>query len=216
MGGRSPFDAGGCGEPYTLRPMHVLARLQGFGAIVLPKAPYRIARVPDAPETRLRIAHGERSEVVDVTEAGAIEVADITRGDGAERWRIETTVMTCAWPAGFDLASDPEERSPFLLLGPGDAMVWLSGPVDREQTQPIESLAVDGQTIRAVAQSGERERIDVDYTIGGERWWQRRYVVPWTKTDDIVVTGQARPETEELTALAVDLVERSLEPTRTE
>lgn len=188
--------------------MHVLARLQGFGVLVLSKAPYRIGRVPDAPETRLRIAHGERSEEVDVSEPreGLTELADVTRGDSAERWRIETTVLTCAWPAGFDLASDPEERSPFLLLGPNDAMVWLSGPVDREQTQPIESLAVSGQTIRAVAQSDDRERIDVDYTIDGDRWWQRRYVVPWTETQDVVVTGQARPATEELTALATDLV----------
>jgi hypothetical protein len=193
--------------------MHVLARLQGFGVIVLPKAPYRIARSLEGPETELRIIHGDGSEVVDVTEGEhATELADISPGDARERWRIETTVATCAWPPGFDLSSDPDGLSPFLLLGPGDAMVWLSGPVPREKAQPIEKLATPDQKVRAVAEAEGRERIDVDYEVEGEAWWQRRYVIPWGEAKALVISGQARAETEELTALAVDLIERSLEP----
>lgn len=194
--------------------MHVLARLQGFGVIVLPKAPYRIARVADAPETELRITQGDESEVVDVTEVreGLTDLADISRGDAAERWRIETEAMSCAWPLGFDLASDPDGLSPFLLLGPNDALVWLAGPLAAEKTRPIEQLAAEGQAIREVAHSDDRERLDVDYEADGERWWQRRYVIPWTESESVVISGQSRPSTEELTALAVDLIERSLEP----
>ena len=197
--------------------MHVLARLHGFGVVVVPKAPYRIGRVPDAPDTRLRIAHGDRSEAIDVADGPAVtDLADVTAGDPAPRWRIETSLTSCAWPLGFDLASDPDGLSPFLLLGPEDAMVWLAGPLAREKTQPIEKLVAEGQRVRAVAHSGDCERIDVDYEVEGEGWWQRRYVVPWTDTETIVVTGQARAATEELTALAVDLIERSIEPYRSE
>jgi len=197
---------------YT-RGVEEVVRLQGFGVVVVPTAPYRIGRAADGPETLLRIDTGERSETLDVTAPGArSELVALSPGDPAERWRIETAVTSCAWPLGFELASDPDGLSPFLLLGPGDAMVWLAGPLASEKTQPIEKLVAEGQTVRAVAESGGRERIDLDYEVGGERWWQRRYVIPWTDGETLVASGQARSATEELTSLALDLVERSLEP----
>lgn len=181
---------------------------------MLPKPPYRIERV-DEP-TRLRIQHGDQSAVIDVSEptkGSATELADIEPGDGGERWYVETTVCSCAWPEGFALASDPE-GSPFLLHGPEEAMIWLAGPLDRSRTTPIEKLATSDQTIRAVGEADGRERIDLEYTFEGERWWQRRYVVPWGEDQAIVITGQARSTTELLTSAAVDLVEASLAPAR--
>ncbi len=195
--------------------MHVLARLQGFGATVLPKAPYRFERVPDGPPSRLRILHGEQADVVDIAEAlpGPVtELADIDRGDPAERWHIETSICSCAWPEGFALQSDPE-YPPFLLIGPEGAMIWLAGPLDRARTTPIEKLATSDQTVRAVGQADGRERIDLEYTFEGERWWQRRYVIPWGEGRAIVISAQARSTTELLTAAAIDLVEATLAPT---
>jgi len=198
--------------------MRAPTKLHGFGAIVEPEAPYRIGRVDGEPETTLRIVHGAGTTVIDVAailrEDATTDLADITAGDPMERWRIETTDATCAWPEGFDLASDPDDLSPFLLLGPDDSMVWLAGPVDRATVEPIENLAGEGQRVRAVAEAGDHERIDLDYEADDEAWWQRKYVVPWDDGQAIVITGQARSAMEELTALAVDLVERSLEPHR--
>lgn len=194
--------------------MHVSARLQGFGATVLPKAPYRIEHVSDAPPTQLRIHHGDQSGLVDVSAAlkGQItELADIEPGDGGERWYVETTAFSCAWPLGFALMSDPD-YSPFVLVGPEESMIWLAGPLDRSRTSPIEKLATPDQIVRAVGQAGDRERIDLEYTFEGERWWQRRYVVPWGNEKAVVISGQARSTTELLTAAAVDLIEASLSP----
>lgn len=199
--------------------LHVVdaqARLQGFGAIVVPKAPYRLERVEDAPDTTLRILREDRSEVVDVRELArgeaTTDLADVSEGDPRQSWRIETGVVTCAWPQGFALSWDPDELSPFLLLGPDDAMIWLAGPVDQAKTTPIEKLVVEGQTVRAVAEAGANERIDVDYVIDGERWWQRKYVIAWDEGQALVITAQARVEVEELTAAAVDAIEASLAP----
>lgn len=196
--------------------MHVLARLQGFGAIVLPDVPYRIERVADAPETTLRITSGETTEIVDVRDAvrGDVKtgVANVTGGDERGEWRIETSVFACAWPRHFALSSDPDEISPFLLFGPNDAMIWVAGPVDRAKATPIEKLATEDQTIRAVAEAGDNARIDVDYEHDDETWWQRRYVLAWGDAHVLVVTAQARAADEEPVRLAVDAVEASIAP----
>ena len=196
--------------------MHVLARLQGFGVIVLPKAPYRIERIEGEPDTRLRIFHGEQSGVVDVREVvrgeERTELADISEGDPRQSWRIETGVVTHDWPHGFALSSDPDELSPYVLFGPDDAMIWIAGPVDRARTTPIEKLVAEEQTVRAVAQAGDNERLDVDYVIDDEPWWQRRYVLAWGEGRALVLTAQARAATEETAAEAVDAIERSIAP----
>ena len=181
----------------------------------MPKAPYRIERVPGAPPSRLRIVRGERSEVIDMGDAEAIERAaellDISQGEPRPSWRIETDAMSCAWPAGFALCSDPDELSPFVLFGADDAMIWIAGPVERAKVTPIEELADEGQTIRAVAQAGERERMDLDYVVDGEPWWQRKYVMPWGTDEALVLTGQARMRGEENTSAAVDAIEATIE-----
>ncbi len=106
---------------------HVLARLSGLGLVVTPHPRYRIDRVDGAAETMLRVARGSTSGIVDVAAIARgeseSELPDVTPGPNAAGWRIETSVLTCAWPQGFALAHDPDGISPFLLLGPRDAML---------------------------------------------------------------------------------------------
>lgn len=198
------------------RSMHTPARLQGHGVIVVPRAPYRVERVPEASETMLRIGSGEESAMLDVRDVlrgtVATDLADVTAGATRREWRIETSVGSCVWPRGFALSSDPDERSPFLLLGPNDAMVWIAGPVERGKAIPIERLVTEDQVIRAVAEAGDDARIDVDYSYDGEPWWQRRYVLAWNEEHVVVLTGQARSTEEAETCAAVDAIEASISP----
>ena len=197
--------------------MQARPRLHGFGLTVVPVAPYRIELAAVAPTTRLRLIGVDQTETLDVRDvlAGACttELAEVRGGDPRERWTIETAVARCAWPEGFALCSDPDGLSSFLLHGPGDALIWLAGPLDQAKTLPVEKLADDEQTIRAVAQTGDDHRIDLDYEVDGERWWQRRYVRAWAEDRTLLISAQARAEAEPLTGAAVDLVEATLEPT---
>ena len=202
--------------------MHTLARLAGFGVIVTPRAPFRLDRVDGAATPSvLRIGGDGGGRVVDpraLLDAPDPEApVDVFPGDAAEAdWWIETGFVRCRWPAGFGLASDPEERCPFLLLGPEETMVWLEGPFPREKATPIEKLVAPGQTLRAVAEADDAARVDIDYEHDGEPWWQRRYAIAVDTDKVLLATGQARRRHEELVRAAVDLVEHSLERTPTE
>ena len=179
-----------------------------------PHAGYRIERVAGGPETTLRIARGAASGVIDLAAQAHGEVqselAEISPGGRSGAWRIETAAFACGWPFGFAIVEDPDALSAFLLVGPNDAMIWVAGPLARTRATPIENLADDGQTVREVAAAGEDARIDLDYTIDDEAWWQRRYAVVWTPGDVLVVSAQARRTDEGATRVAVDLVAQSL------
>lgn len=188
------------------------ARLTGFGVSVRADEPYRIERIADAPETALRLWRAEASVDVDVL-AGS-DLVEILPGPARAGWAIETPELVCVWPPGLALVSDPDGVSPFLLLGPGESLVWISGPVARERAWPIESLAAEGQKVRAVAETegGGDARIDLDYVEDGELWWQRRYVRDWGAGQVLVLSAQARAGDEDAMRTALDLVEASLAP----
>lgn len=190
-------------------------QLTGHGVVVRPRAGYRIERVDGGADTTLRIARPGESRVIDAIaqrDDGRVRsLADVLSGARGGPWRIETSLVTCAWPHGFAVVEDPDGVSPFLLVGPNDAMIWVSSPIARARATPIESLADDGQTVRAVAQAGEDARIDLDYEIDDEAWWQRRYVLVWSPEHALVVTAQALRQGEDLARAAVDLVAHSLE-----
>lgn len=199
----------------------VFARLSGHGLLVAPRPHYRIDRVAGAPDTTLRIADASGEEIVDLPLVARGErtcaKADVHRGPRTGPFRIETGISTCAWPRDFALSHDPDEISPFLLLGPREAMIWIAGPLAREKVTPIEKLVEGSQSVRAVAEAKGASRIDVDYDHDGERWWQRRYVVAFGDPEHdtaLVITGQARAEDEAVTSAAVDEIERTLTPYR--
>lgn len=188
---------------------HVLARLHGHGKIVLPFPGYRIER--EAGQLVLRVEREGRSGTVDVASPSG-DLCDVETGTLTGPWRVETRLYRCAWPEGFALAADPTDRSPFLLLGPDGSMIWIDGPVDASRATPIEKLAAPGQTVRAVAEAADAARIDLDYVDEGVRFWQRRYVLPWSDDRALVPCAQARAENEKLVSAALDLVEQTLEP----
>lgn len=191
-------------------------RLSGHGVVVIVHAPFRVERTGVA--TALRVVGEKGEELVDVAAVARGEaksrLVDVLDGGPQTAFRVETDHASCAWPEGWALASDPDELSPFLLMGARDAMIWLAGPVARDKALPIEKLADEGQRVRAVADRGGDARIDLDYVEAGEPWWQRRYVVRFDDSRVLVLTAQCRATDEETVRPAIDAVEVSLVPHR--
>lgn len=195
-------------------------RLSGFGVTVVPRVPFRIERVADSPETTLRVWSAERESTVDVDairrgEAPIDDALEVSEGDEGRGWRIETDVFSCSWPRGFALSSDPDELSTFLLVAANDAMLWISGPLAREKVLPIDQLADEDQTVRAVAETAAGDaRLDLDYVLEGELWWQRRYVIAWDEGQALVLSAQSKASDEEWVRDAIDELETSIDRTR--
>ncbi|MGZ3424111.1 MAG: hypothetical protein ACXWUG_00890 [Polyangiales bacterium] len=166
--------------------MHV--RLRGNGLLVIPKGKFRFER--DAVKTS-----GDDVEVLPAP--------------GAGEWRIETPSFSIAWPRGFAIADDPDELSPFLLHGDRDALIWTAGPLPKEKVLPVEKLVDEEQRVRAIADAGDDVRIDLDYVVDGEPWWQRRYLrkVPGGM---LVLSAQARAADEDEVRPAIDLLDATL------
>lgn len=193
-----------------------LARLVGHGAIVLPKPGHRIDR-DRGLEGVLHVTTEAGRESVDVAavlrgdaSTAALEIAPGPRGE----WRVVTDAYTCPWPPAWSFADDPDGISPFLFLGARDALIWIAGPLPRAKVTPIEKLAAEGQTIRAVAEAGDNARIDLDYEVDGEPWWQRRYALAFGDDAAVVVSGQARRADEDAVRAAIDDVADRLAPYR--
>lgn len=192
-----------------------IAWLHGHGKIVRPALDCRVERGEDDPILLLERA-GVR-ETIDVrSDAIASELCTVEPGTRQGAWRIEASGFACVWPIGFALVADPDSISPFLLLGPGESMIWINGPLERGRAMPIEKLAAPEQRVREVAEAagGVAARLDLDYEEEGERWWQRRYVIEWAASEGrvVIVSAQARPLEEPAVRAAVELVERTLEP----
>jgi len=140
---------------------------------------------------------------------------EVIPSPGASEWRIDLGAYSFAWPEGFELTDDPGELSPFLLAGPRGALIWVAGPLARDQVMPIEKLVDEDQRVRAVADAGDGARIDIDYVVDAEPWWQRRYVrfvpaEPGGPDRALVLSAQARAADEDAVREAIDLVERTL------
>lgn len=191
------------------------ARLSGHGAFVIPRPGYQLARVDGGPASSLRVTYREESQLVEIggTEPISEQLLEVLADPSSAAWRIQTDTFACAWPAGFVLADDPDELSAFVLAGENGALIWVSGPMPAERALPIENLADEDQTVRAVADEGENARIDLDYVLDSEPWWQRRYVLRWDG-EVLVVSGQARALDEEWVCVALEELTGSLTPTR--
>ena len=175
---------------------------------MVPFPGFRIER--ESGDLVLRVERIGGAGIVDVSSPSG-ELVDVETGTHPGAWRIETTVFSCRWPEGFALAHDPSAMSPFLLLGPADAMLWIDGPIQAARATPIEKLAAPGQNVREVRESADAARIDLDYLEDGVRFWQRRVVVRWSEEKVLVLSAQAPKASEKLAQAALDLVERTLE-----
>jgi hypothetical protein len=170
-------------------------RIRGRGLLVIPNGSFRF----------------ERDEVP----TASTERVEVLAAPASLEWRIETDTCSIAWPAGFALANDPDELSPFLLHGPGDALLWIAGPLPRDKVLPVEKLVTEDQRVRAIADAGDDVRIDVDYIVDDgdepEPWWQRRYVRV-TPQGAFVLSAQAHARDEDVVRAAIDEIERTFAP----
>ena len=190
--------------------------LVGHGALLIPRAGFRLEHVEGAADSTVRVTYGDESALLDVRapDASASPLAEVLPGPQTRAWRIETTSYVCALPLGFVLADDPDGFSPFVLDGPEGALVWVSGPMPRDRALPVENLIDEGQTVRGVADAGDNVRVDLDYVFEGEPWWQRRYILAWGKDDVLVLSAQARALDEDTVRVAIDGLVETIAPSQ--
>ena len=194
-------------------PPRSRARIAGHGLLIAPHEGYQLERLDVGSESALRLTYGNESHVF----AAALDspespLAEVAPGPAMRLWRIETDTFGCSWPRGFTLADDPDGLSAFVLSAASGALLWVSGPMPRERTFPVEKLADEGQHIRAIADEGENVRIDLDYVFEGEPWWQRRYVLVWGAETVLVLSAQAKALDEETASAALDELVQSIAP----
>lgn len=202
---------------------HVYARLAGFRHRIVPVPPYSIARV--AGDASIRVATADRkgatsAALIDVS-GGALriqiqgasrllsDVCDILDGPDDPGWTIETSPWSCAWPEGFEIVS-PEDNGPipFYLVGPGDAAIFVQGPVAPSRFPSAESLVARGQTLRASRATPSGFRVLLDYAVEGRPWSQQLETVLLAQDRLVVVTAQSpAPSPPDLLAAAQRVAE---------
>ena len=176
---------------------HVLARVSGFGWTILPYAPFACERLGEdvivvSHETRrARIAFASGTPVIELGEGteSIHQVADIVRGPGWNHWRIETTVFTLRWPAGFALWSSGQAPG-FDLLGPAQTMIYLQGPVLASRLPPLADMHAADQSVIAQGETW----VELAYEHEGAEWRQRHQIAALGEYR-LVLTGQG-PEAE--------------------
>lgn len=184
---------------------HMFARITGFGLIVVPVWPYRVELVASDPGALLVtrtnpvrqsvvVRGGRENPVADLGEGveALDDVAQVMRGPEEREWRIETSLYSVSWPAGFALEPPADDgQSVFDLHGPDQSLIWVQGPFDRADLPDIEALAAPGQTLAGVASQGGVEAVELAYDHDGVAWNQRHYLVPFAGAQVLAVTAQA-------------------------
>ncbi|MCI0574280.1 MAG: hypothetical protein L0Y66_26410 [Myxococcaceae bacterium] len=113
-------------------------------------------------------------------------------GPDTPHWTLETSLFRCRWPEGLVLASTEEGApAPFELLGPQGAVLFLQGPLGREQLPALEEMVSPGQQVLGTGTLGEAPYVDVAYTHEGRAWRQRHVVLALGGTHVLVLTAQA-------------------------
>ncbi len=219
---------------------HVYARLTGFGWTLLPLAPFRFERVDGRERTVLAIhdpGDGPRRATINLGGAKPIvhlgertsdlgEVLDLIPGGGCDHWRIETTVFTARWPSGFALASPPGPGmpSPFDLLGPDGALIYVQGPLPRRDLRGLDRIAAPDQVIRRHGRSAGRSWwppgwavrhpgwswVELEYRHEGSPWRQVYRLADLGGGYACVVTKQAPEQWAEWTDQAAEEVAASI------
>ncbi len=205
---------------------HVYARLSGFGWILVPRAPFRVERLPGRPRSLLArhdSPAGPRQATISLEEARPVvelgsdtaalnEVLDLLEGPVRDHWRIETTVFTARWPESFALTSAPSPGPPFDLHGPDGALVFVQGPIGPARLPALTAMAGPGQKVKRHGSSPGWGWVELEYTHEGIRWRQTHRVLEDGHGYALVVTAQTPERWAELTDAAAEVVAGSLRP----
>jgi hypothetical protein len=170
---------------------HVMARLAGYGVVLVPYWPYTFARSDAAPDAVLVTnwrEDGPATALVDPADPhSAPGIVDVGPGPDHPFWAIETSNFDVAWPYHFDIEST---MPPYCLVGEHDASISVQGPV--HITDP-DVLIAAGQTVVARrTMRGDVRVIEVAYEHDGEQWWQGLYLLPRKGGRVLVFTAQSR------------------------
>lgn len=205
---------------------HVFISLSGFGVTLVPIWPYGFARSPYAPDA-VAVSHWADDELrmatlvlppdgsaPDVTLIGAEsvdEVVEVKDGPAERVWRIETSLYSVEWPAGFEISAPPANTgAPFDLTGPDEAMIFAQGPLDQEMIPAPAAMAGPGQTIVEQRSEPEFDAIDLDYEHEGGPWRQSHYIVACDAERKLVITAQSPAVHAATTRAAAESAARSV------
>jgi hypothetical protein len=130
-------------------------------------------------------------------------------GPDMDHWTVETSLYRCAWPEGLTLSSTEEGApAPFEFRGPAGSVIFVHGPIPREELPPLEEMVWPEQRIVGRGELGAFPFIDVAYTHEERSWHQRHVVLPLTARNVLVLTAQAQdPEMPRLLEQTRELVE---------
>ncbi len=204
---------------------HVLARLTGFGLVLIPIWPYTFQRSSRTPGTVTvtrwegQTAHTATvtgpadAPSINLTGAQAVdEVVDILPGPTEPLWRIETSLYLVEWPEGFTIDSPPanDATSPFYLRGPEDALIYIQGPYPPDQIPPLNETAAPGQQVIDHQHGPDFEVVELTYQHEGVDWHQTHHLVPLNDTLAVIVTTQSPATQAPQTRLAATSMGRSV------
>lgn len=187
---------------------HVFARLAGHGRVLMPHWPYKFERHPTEPET-VRVVRGTADGPVwlVVRPGDPIEphdAVDVEPGPEHAYWEIQTSVLSLRWPGGFTVESprDEDDTTPFLLHGPGEALIHPQGPVPKERVADLDSLVAPDQTVLSRGDGF----IELTYEHDGDQWWQAYRLLPYREDRILVLTAQSLRTHADQTRAALDLI----------
>lgn len=203
---------------------HVYARLSGFGWILLPLAPFQLQGSSDKPR-RILARHdslqGPRQAAVTLEgnsptvelgkdTAALEEVLDMMEGPDLDHWRIETSVYTCGWPAGFTLTSNNESARPaFFLKGPDAALLFVQGPFAITRLPSLSDMVGPGQKLRRQGRSARGGWVELEYQHENRPWLQTHRLIEDVQEEVFVVTAQTPETGASLTDTAAEEIVRS-------
>jgi hypothetical protein len=168
-----------------------MARLAGYGVVLVPYWPYTFARSDAAPGAVLVTnwrEEGPATALVDPAEPQSVPgIVDVSPGPDQPFWAIETSYFDVAWPFRFDIEST---MPPYCLVGENEASISTQGSasaLDPETLIAAGQTVVDRRTMR-----GDVQVIEVTYEHEGEQWWQGHYLLPRKGGRVLIFTGQSR------------------------
>ncbi|MEV4637786.1 hypothetical protein AB0J80_10570 [Actinoplanes sp. NPDC049548] len=197
---------------------HVLARLSGFGLVLLPHWPYSFEREREGSDA-VRVTRWTPSGPVQaVVEPGQrvdpTDAMDVEPGSDLPYWQIETSVFCARWPADFTLESprDTGDRTPFYLQGPGEATIFPQGPVPKARLASPDALVAPYQTVvaRRTDDNGVTV-VELTYEHDDKLWWQAHWVLPFRGDQLVVLTAQSLESSSERARKAAETVVASFQ-----